>query len=127
MRCGCCGPPTRQRGRIMAKKRAARPRRRGMAPACEPLSQILVSSLSPGTLQAIANCTSNQDFLVYCTTNGAAPGYAVQVKSIGTGIGTQSPVFIVGGVANDVITFIMQPGTTSFIYVADQVRRHSQH
>jgi len=86
-----------------------------MAPVCEPLSQILVSSLSPGTLQAIANCTSNQDFLVYCTTNGAAPGYAVQVKSIGTGIGTQSPVFIVGGVAKDVITFIMQPGTTSLI------------
>src|SRR6516165_12739850 len=109
-----CGPPTRQRGRIMAKKRATRPRRRGCPPC---VNHFLRSSYLRflGTLQAIANCTSNQDFLVYCTTNGAAPGYAVQVKSTGSGIGTQSPVFIVGGVANDVITFIMQPGTTSFI------------
>jgi len=42
-------------------------------------------------------------------------GMPSKLKSTGSGIGTQSPVFIVGGVANDVITFIMQPGTTSFI------------
>jgi hypothetical protein len=60
---------------------------------------------------------------VYCSTNyvepGGAPGswtgYFVEVKSTGSSIGSVSPVFIVGGVANDVITITMQPGTTGFI------------
>jgi len=68
-------------------------------------------------------CTSDADFMVYCSTNfpagsAAAPagwGYAVNVKSTGAGIGTASPIFIVGGVPHDEITIIMQPGTTSFI------------
>jgi hypothetical protein len=42
-------------------------------------------------------------------------GYSVGVKSTGAGIGSQAPSFIVGGVANDVISITMAPGATSFI------------
>ena len=89
---------------------------------CQPFSQILVRALAPGTKPAGLKCVSNADFLLYCSTNffgtGGAPpgwGYSVQVNSTGAGIGSASPTFIVGGVANDVITIRMQPGTTGFI------------
>jgi len=107
----------------MARKRptAARPRT-GKTHRCEPFSQILVQALAPGTQLARVKCTSDRDFLVYCSTNyfgtGGAPpswGYAVEVKSTGSAFGSASPVFIVGGIAHDVITITMQPGTTGFI------------
>jgi len=109
---------------MMARKRprAAGPRTRRKTHTCEPLSQILVHALAPGTQPAGVKCTSDGDFLVYCSTNyfgtGGAPpswGYFVEVKSTGAGTGSASPVYIVGGVANDVITITMQPGTTGFI------------
>jgi hypothetical protein len=108
----------------MARKRAAasRPPRRRKRHNCEPLSQILVYALAPGTQPAGVECTSTADFLVYCSTNyfgpGGAPpswGYAVGVKSTGATLGSASPVFTVGGVSNDVITITMEPGTTGFI------------
>jgi len=107
----------------MDRKRpgASRPASKKL-PSCEPFSQILVYALAPGTQPAGVNCTSEADFLVYCSTNfsgtGGAPpgwGYAVNVKSTGAGFGSASPVYIVGGVANDVITITMQPGTTGFV------------
>jgi hypothetical protein len=86
------------------------------------MSQIIVYALAPGTKPAGVHCTSNADFLVYCSTNyfgpGGAPpswGYVVAVKSTGAGLGSASPVFTVGGVANDVITITMEPGTSGFI------------
>lgn len=89
---------------------------------CEPMSQILVQALAPGTEQAAIKCQSTADFLVFCSTNyfepGDAPpswGYAVEVQSTGAGIGTAAPMFVVGGVANDVVTITMQPGTTAFV------------
>jgi hypothetical protein len=89
-----------------------------MPEICEPLSQILVSSFDPG--QAIdVICTSTQSFLVYyCSTNfGGDPGYMVGVNSAAPGgtTGSNSPVFIVGGVPDDVITFRLRPGATRFI------------
>jgi hypothetical protein len=97
-----------------------RPRGRRKPHACEALSQILVYALAPGTQPAAVRCTSTRDFLVYCSTNylgtGGGPwGYAVEVKSTGSAFGSASPVYIVGGVADDVITITMQPGTTGFI------------
>jgi len=100
----------------------ARPRPGRKSHTCEPLSQILVYALAPGKDPAGAKCTSTADFLVYCSTNffgtGGAPpswGYAVEVKSTGAGLGSASPVFVVGGVPDDVITITMQAGTTGFI------------
>jgi len=59
---------------------------------------------APGTKPAGDRCTSNADFLVYCSTNyfgpGGAPpswGYVAGVKSSGAGLGSASPVFTVGG------------------------------
>jgi hypothetical protein len=99
-----------------------RPRTRPKPHACEPFSRILVHALAPGTRPAGVACTSDRDFLVYCSTNffgtGGAPpswGYAVDVKSTGSALGTASPVFTVGGIANDVVTITMQPGTTGFV------------
>jgi hypothetical protein len=95
--------------------------------ACQPFAQILVRALAPGTQPGGVTCTSSADFLVYCSTNyfgpGGAPpswGYAVGVKSTASALGSASPVFIVGGVANDVVTITMQPGTTGFITLQTQ-------
>ena len=106
----------------MTPKRRGALLRRQKRRNCEPLSQILVFALAPGTQPAGVECRSNADFVVYCSTNffagGGAPpgwGYAVDVKSTGAGFGSQSPVFIVGGVPNDLITITMEPGTTGFI------------
>jgi hypothetical protein len=93
---------------------------------CEPMSQILVHALAPGTKQASVKCRSTAGFLVYCSTNfsptGLPPGwgYAVDVHSTGSGFGSEAPTFVVGGVANDVVTIIMQPGTTAFITLQTQ-------
>lgn len=48
---------------------------------------------------------------------GAPPswGYSVAVKSTGAGFGSVSPVFTVGGVANDIVTIAFELGTTGFI------------
>lgn len=95
--------------------------------ACQPFSQILVRALAPPSQPAGVACTSSADFLVYCSTNyflpGGAPpswGYAVGVQSTASGFGSVSPMFIVGGVANDVVTITMQPGTTGFITLQTQ-------
>ena len=42
-------------------------------------------------------------------------GYYVNVKSTGFGAGTEAPTYIVGGTANDVITFTFTPGVTGFL------------
>lgn len=89
--------------------------------SCEPFSQILVYALAPGTQPEGIKCTSSAAFLVYCSTNYFGPGgeppwgYSVAVKSTGAGLGSTSPVFTVGGVADDVVTITFQPGTTGFI------------
>ena len=90
-----------------------------MPEICEPLSQILVSSFDPGQAQDVV-CTSTQSFLVYYTSTnfGTDPWYMVGVKSAlgdGNTTGSNSPVFIVGGVPDDVITFRLRPGATRFI------------
>jgi len=92
----------------MAKKRAIRDK-------CKPLSKILVSAFAPGTLPETVTCTSNANFIVYGTTNGASFGYSISVKSTGAGMGTNSPTFVVGAGAGDTITFIFQPGMTGFL------------
>jgi len=89
-----------------------------MPEVCEPLSQILVSNFDPSQVIDVI-CTSTQSFLVYyCSTNfGAEGGCMVSVKSaLGGGTGCNLPVFIVGGVPDDVITFRLWPrATTVFI------------
>jgi hypothetical protein len=90
---------------------------------CEPISQILVSAFAPGLQVESVICTSNADFLVYCATNTVGQ-YGVDVQSTGAGMGTGAPVFIVGGVANDVITFRISPGTTGFMTL--QTRCHAK-
>lgn len=118
------GPTTPKPKCIMVQARKTAVKRPGLHKPedCQPLSQILVRALEPGTKLARLKCISNADFLVYCSTNffstGGAPpgwGYSVQVNSTGAGIGSTSPIFIVGGVANDVITITMTPGTSGFI------------
>jgi len=42
-------------------------------------------------------------------------GYSVNVKSTGSAGGSLAPTYIVGGPANDVITFIFSPGVTGFL------------
>jgi hypothetical protein len=76
--------------------------------------KILVSGIAPGTEQSIVKCTSDSDFLLYGVTNGDGD-YVINVKSTGFGMGTGSPTFVVGGVAHDIVTLIVQPGTTGFI------------
>ena len=87
---------------------------------CEPFSQIVVHGFAPGTQPETVKCTSNRSFLVYCSTNFSLKpppgwGYSVNVKSTGFGAGTEAPMYIVGGSANDVITFTFTPGVTGFL------------
>jgi hypothetical protein len=90
------------------------------APTCQPFSKILVSAFAPGTEPETVTCTSNKAFLVYCSTNFTSrrtegSGYFVNVKSTGAGVGSLAPTYIVGGPANDVITFNFSPGLTGFL------------
>ena len=87
---------------------------------CQPFSKILVSAFAPGKEPETVTCTSNKAFLVYCSTNFSPKlppgwGYSVSVKSTGAGNGSLAPGYIVGGLANDVITFIFSPGVTGFL------------
>ena len=80
----------------------------------------MVSAFAPGTQPETVKCTSNRAFLVYCSTNFSPTpppgwGYSVNVKSTGSGGGSLAPTYIVGGPANDVITFIFSPGVTGFL------------
>ena len=80
----------------------------------------MVSAFAPGTQPETVKCTSNRAFLVYCSTNFSPKpppgwGYSVSVKSTGAGGGSLAPTYIVGGPANDVITFIFSPGVTGFL------------
>ena len=76
--------------------------------------KILVKAVIPGLTQAVAKCTSSAAFLVYGITNGIGD-YAIDSQSMGTSFGISSPTFTVGGIANDTITVIVQPGTACFI------------
>ncbi len=76
--------------------------------------KILVKAVAPGSEQEVVNCTSDNDFLVHGITNSGGE-YAIDVKSTGAGIGIASPTFTVGGIANDIVTVIIQPGTTGFL------------
>jgi len=89
---------------------------------CEPMSRILVAALAPGTKPAGVACSSSTDFLVHCSTNSATPpsGYTVGVKSTGFTTGSAAPTFVVGGIANDVVTIRMMPGTVGFITLQTQ-------
>lgn len=96
------------------------PKRPSGARNCQPFSQIVVSAFAPGTQPETVKCTSSRPFLVYCSTNfSPAPppgwGYSVNVKSTGSGGGSLAPTYIVGGPANDVITFILSQGVTGFL------------
>jgi hypothetical protein len=75
--------------------------------------KILVKAVAPGSLSETVHCASGHAFLIYGITNGG--GYSVNLKSTGAGIGIGSPTFMVGGIANDVVTVIIQPGTTGFL------------
>lgn len=66
---------------------------------------------------------------MYLSTNffgtaGAPPGwgYSVAVKSTGFSHGSASPVYIVGGDANEEVTFIIQSGVTGFITLQTQCK-----
>lgn len=76
--------------------------------------KILVKGAAPGSTPETITCTSSADFLIHVATNGIG-SYSINVKSTRLGIGTGSPTFTVGGIANDVVTFIFLPGTTGFI------------
>ena len=96
------------------------PKRSQPVSNCQPFSQIVESAFAPGTQPEIVKCTSNRAFLVYCSTNFSPKpppgwGYSVSVKSTGAGGGSLAPIYIVGGPANDVITFIFGPGVTGFL------------
>jgi len=96
------------------------PKRSHPARNCQPFSKIVVSAFAPGTQPETVKCTSNRAFLVYCSTNFSPTlppgwGYSVSVKSTGTSGGSLAPTYIVGGPANDVITFIFAPGVTGFL------------
>ena len=87
---------------------------------CQPLSEMLVSAFAPGTQPQTFKCTSNRPFLVYCSTKFSLTpppgwGYFVSVKSTGAGGGSGAPAYIVGGPANDEITFVFLPGVTGFL------------
>jgi hypothetical protein len=87
---------------------------------CQPFSKILVSAFAPGTQPETVKCTSNKPFLIYCSTNFSPKpppgwGYSVGVKSTGAAGGSEAPIYIVGGPANDVITFTFSPGVTGFL------------
>lgn len=103
----------------MATRRPSRSRVRRKMHTCKPFSQILVKSVAPGSLQEVVECTSTADFLVYGITNGGGD-YSINVKSTGSGGGVGSPTFTVGGIANDVVTIILQPGTTGFLTLQTQ-------
>ena len=87
-------------------------------------SKILVKAAAPGSVQEVVNCSSNADFLVYGITNGGGD-YAISVKSTGAGMGVGSPTFTVGGIANDTITIILQPGTTAFLTLQTEKGAHA--
>jgi len=76
--------------------------------------KILVKSVIPGNTQVVAKCTSHADFLVHGVTNGHGE-YAIGVQSTGTSFGISSPTFAVGGIANDTVTVIIQPGTSCYL------------
>jgi hypothetical protein len=76
--------------------------------------KILVKAVVPGSTQATVTCRADADFLVYGVTNGIGD-YALSVKSTGISFGTSSPTFVVGGLAHDTVTIIIQPGTSCFI------------
>lgn len=76
--------------------------------------KILVRGVAPGSSQEVVECTSDADFLVHGVTNGIG-SYSIGVGSTGAANGTTSPTFVVGGIPNDVVTIIIQPGTTAFI------------
>ena len=84
-------------------------------------SKMLVRSFAPGRLQEVIECTSESDFLVYGITNGGGD-HAINVKSTGAGGSVGSPTFTVGGIANDVVTIIVQPGTTGFLTLQTEKR-----
>lgn len=87
-------------------------------------SKILVMAVAPGTTPEVVNCTSDRNFLVYGITNGVGE-YGIEVKSTGFGMGgTSSPTFTVGGIANDTVTIILQPGTTGFLTL--QTEEHAK-
>jgi hypothetical protein len=77
--------------------------------------KILVKAVAPGSIQVVVKCTSSADFLVHCVTNGGGRGYAIGVQSTGASFGTDAPTFTVGGIASDIVTVIIQPGTTCYI------------
>jgi hypothetical protein len=76
--------------------------------------KILIKSVAPGSLPETVHCSSDHAFLVYGITNGGGD-YSISVKSTGAAIGIRSPTFVVGGTPNDVVTLIIQPGTTGFL------------
>ena len=76
--------------------------------------KILVKAVAPVTAPAVVKCTSNADFLVYGTTNGAGD-CVIETKSTGASVDTRSPTFTLGGVANDVVIVLVTPGTKGFL------------
>ena len=99
------------------KKTYPVPREMGASSVCEPLSQVLVRAFAPGTEPETVSCTSDADFLVHYVSNGSNNSFSITVKSTGfsTGVNPSVTSFTIGAGANDVITFIFQPGATGFI------------
>jgi hypothetical protein len=99
------------------KKAYPSPVKIGGSSVCEPLSQVLVRAFAPGTEPETVTCTSDADFLVHYVSNGSNNSFSINVKSTGfsTGVNPSVTSFTIGGNANDVITFIFQPGAAGFI------------
>jgi len=76
--------------------------------------KILVKAVAPVTSPAVVRCTSNADFLVYGATNGAGD-CVIEIKSTGASVDTRSPIFTVGGLANDLVIILVTPGTKGFL------------
>jgi hypothetical protein len=88
------------------------------------MSQILVHAVTANKEPAVAECRSTAGFLVYCSTDhdltGADFGYLVWVESTHAQFGIRAPAFVVGGVANDVVTIQVNQGRGAFITLQTQ-------
>ena len=86
--------------------------------------KILVEAVFTGNTQAVVACTSSAEFMVHAISNGVGE-YVINVKSTAAGMGTRSPTFAVGGIANDTVTVIIQPGTNCFLTLETEDAAHA--
>jgi hypothetical protein len=76
--------------------------------------KIVVAAAGAGTVPAAWACTSSAAFLVYGVMQ-SSDGVSIDVKSTGAGMGISSPTFVIGGAANDTVTFTFSPEASGFL------------